>query len=107
NARRSRARTHPPGAGRVNVTPLVSVVLPTHNPNPGRLRRTLAGLAAQTLPSDKWEAVLIDNASSPPVATDLLRSTLPAAGRVMTEPQPGLSFARQRGFTAARAPCLV
>src|SRR5262245_26999607 len=45
--------------------PQLSVIVPAHNPNRVRLARTLAALRAQTLAADSWEAVLVDNASSP------------------------------------------
>ncbi len=76
----------------------VSVILPTHNPDAGRLRRTLAGLAQQTLPASEWELLLIDNASSP--AVDV---ALPPNGRIAREPQVGLTWARRRGFNEAAA----
>ena len=48
----------------------VSVVISTHNPNEPRLQRTLAGLRAQTLPLDRWQLVLVDNASTDPAVFD-------------------------------------
>jgi glycosyltransferase involved in cell wall biosynthesis len=45
-----------------------SVVLCTHHPRPSYLERALAALQAQTLSKDQWEILLIDNASTPPVA---------------------------------------
>lgn len=82
--------------------PQISVVVPTHNPAPDRLARVLAGLAAQTLPADRWELVVIDNASATP-----LRLPPGASGRVMREPALGLSAARRRGFREARGEFLV
>lgn len=85
----------------------ITVVIPTHNPHPGRLRRTLAGLRAQSLPADQWETVLVDNASAPAVDVGPLRETAPASLRVVREPQLGLTAARRRGFAEARAPLCV
>jgi GT2 family glycosyltransferase len=45
----------------------ISVVITTLNPNAERLRRTLHGLAEQILPCDRWEIILVDNASEPPM----------------------------------------
>ena len=45
-----------------------SVVICTHNPRQNYLERTLDSLRAQTLPSHKWELILVDNASREPVA---------------------------------------
>lgn len=85
----------------------VSVVLCTHNPLPGNLERTLAGLRSQTLLSDRWETLLVDNASSPPLAVRSWTCAAPANVRLLVEPQLGLSFARRRGLAEARAPFVV
>jgi glycosyltransferase involved in cell wall biosynthesis len=84
----------------------VSVILPTHNPDAGRLRRTLAGLRAQTLPADRWETLLIDNACRPPVALAGL-ADVPANLRVLRESRLGLTAARRCGFTESQAPLCV
>lgn len=73
--------------------PRLSVIICAHNPHPGRLARTLAGLRAQTLPSDQWELLMVDNASVPPLAPP----DLPNA-RLLAETQPGLTYARRRGL---------
>jgi len=83
---------------------MISVILCAHNPHPGRLARTLAGLAAQTLPAADWEFILIDNGSLPPVTTDL--SWHPQA-RLIREPTLGLTPARLRGIAEARGALLV
>jgi glycosyltransferase involved in cell wall biosynthesis len=85
----------------------VSVIIPTHNPHPGRLRRTLAGVRAQTLPITQWETLLVDNASQPEVDPRVFSESAPANLRVVREPQLGLTPARRRGFTEARAPLCV
>lgn len=76
----------------------ISVILPTHNPHPGRLQRTLGALRTQTLPADQWETVLVDNASAPALALPDWRAHGPANLRLVSEPTPGLSHARRRGF---------
>lgn len=70
-----------------------------------RLARTLAGLAAQTLPATEWESVLVDNASAPPVAASAAGS--PASLRIVREPQLGLTNARRRGLREARGEFIV
>ena len=80
----------------------LSVVVPTHNPDAGRLRRTLAGLQSQTLPIEKWETILVDNASSPELAAADLRQSAPPNVRVVSESRLGLSSARRRGFQESR-----
>ena len=84
------------------MTPKVSVIIPTHNPHPGRLRRTLDGLRAQTLPAADWELVLVDNASSRFPPDDFFAGCRPAAFTLVQEPALGLTAARRRGLTAAR-----
>ncbi|MBS0630861.1 MAG: glycosyltransferase family 2 protein [Verrucomicrobia bacterium] len=80
----------------------LSVIICAHNSHPGRLARTLAGLHAQTLPSERWELLLVDNASTPP----LVSPTLPRA-RLICENRPGLTYARRRGIRKADAPIAV
>lgn len=80
----------------------LTVILPTHNPDPERLRRTLLGLRAQTLPSAQWELVLVNNASSRFPAGDFFASGVPDNFTIVPEPEPGLTAARMRGFAAAR-----
>lgn len=77
---------------------LLSVIVPAHDPNPARLRRTLAGLRAQTLPRDRWECVLVDNASRHFPAPADYADACPANLRIVQEPRLGLSHARARGF---------
>ncbi|MBI3885667.1 MAG: glycosyltransferase [Opitutae bacterium] len=85
----------------------VSVIIPTHNPHPGRLQRTLAGLRAQTLPAARWETVLVDNDSQPPVDPALFAIVAPANLRPVREPHLGLSSARRRGLAETTAPLCV
>lgn len=85
----------------------LTVVLPTHHPHPARLARTLAALAAQTLPGSRWELVIVDNDSPVPLAPDVAPASLPAPFRLVREPTPGLGFARRRGFREARGAVLV
>ncbi len=89
--------------------PILTVVLPTHQPHPGRLRRTLAGLKAQTLPAHKWETLLIDNASPLGAAPEPAEygDDCPTNLRLVVEEQLGLSHARRRGFSEARSEVIV
>ena len=84
----------------------ISVIIPTHNPDRTRLRRTLAGLADQTLDKGLWEAILVNNASSIDPETNELQSVLPNL-RVVFEPQLGLTHARLAGFSSAQTDLLV
>jgi glycosyltransferase involved in cell wall biosynthesis len=85
----------------------VSVILPTFNPHRGRLGRTLAGLREQTLPSDRWELVIVDNNSPPANRVRPDDVAWHPAGRVVFEPRPGLTPARRAGIAATAAPLMV
>jgi len=87
--------------------PLLTVIIPAHNPHPGRLQRTLEGLREQTLPLSEWETLLIDNASSTSFLIEKYLDFAPANIRVVTEPHLGLSHARRRGFKEARGDYIV
>jgi glycosyltransferase involved in cell wall biosynthesis len=86
---------------------LVSAVICTHNRAP-YLRRALASLIGQTLEANRYEIVIVDNAS-----TDATRDlvTREHAGvdrlRYVFEPQLGVSRARNAGWRAARAPLVA
>lgn len=85
--------------------PLVSVILCTRNPRPDVLRRVVEHLAAQTLPRDRWEPILVDNGSQPAVA-DVLGPR--AAGtRIVVHPDVGLTSARLRGIREATGELFV
>ncbi|MBS0656737.1 MAG: glycosyltransferase [Verrucomicrobia bacterium] len=84
----------------------ISVVLPTHNPRTSYLTETLAALQAQTLPLARWELIIVDNRSEPPVEGRFDLSWHPHA-RVVVEPQLGLTRALLCGFHAAQADIIV
>ncbi len=85
----------------------LSVVIPTHNPHPGRLQRTLSGLRAQTLPAGCWETVLVNNASRDFPDAAFFAGCTPEVFSIVDEPDLGLTAARQRGFNAARGEVVV
>jgi hypothetical protein len=78
--------------------PELSVILCTHNPRNTFLAETLAGLRAQTLSMERWELLVVDNASDAPLAPDL--AWHPRA-QIVREDRVGLTFARLCGFRAA------
>ena len=81
-----------------------SVCICTHNGGQ-RLPAVLDCLARQTAPTDTWEVLIIDNASTDDtaaVAANLLARHPAMQGRVVPEPEAGLSFARRRGAVEAR-----
>jgi GT2 family glycosyltransferase len=78
--------------------PEISVVIPVRN-GAASLPALLASLRAQTLASERFEVVVVDNASS-----DATAAVARAAGAtVLAEPVPNRSHARNRGVAAARA----
>jgi glycosyltransferase involved in cell wall biosynthesis len=82
----------------------VTVVLPTHNPDATRLRRTLDALRSQTLDPSCWELLVVDNASLYAV---VLPEPFLQNARVLREPNLGLTSARRTGFAAARGEIVV
>ncbi len=84
----------------------ISVIICTHNPRPGYLRRTLDALQAQTLARERWELLMIDNASTERLA-DAWDLTWHPNARHIREDQPGLSPARLRGIKESKGDLLV
>src|SRR5881628_1215246 len=75
----------------------ISVIVCTHNPRTEYLRRVLDGLAGQTLPKDRWELLLVDNASARNVA-DTIDLSWHARAIHVREDTLGLTAARLRGI---------
>jgi glycosyltransferase involved in cell wall biosynthesis len=84
----------------------ISVILCTHNPRTDYFAATLEGLQKQTLPLDRWEFVVIDNASTPPLKREPRLEWHPNS-RVVREDRTGLTHARLRGFREARCDLFV
>ena len=85
----------------------VTVVIPTHNPDPGRLSRTLLGLRAQALPSPQVEVILVNNASARFPDGAFFSACAPGSFSIVEEPRLGLTSARLAGFAAARGAVIV
>ncbi|MGZ3689577.1 MAG: glycosyltransferase family 2 protein, partial [Bdellovibrionota bacterium] len=86
--------------------PIVSVIVCTHNPCADYMERTLSSLKVQTVPNEKWELLVIDNASERPVAQEIDLSWHPHA-RCLREEQVGLTPARLRGIRESRGELLI
>jgi glycosyltransferase involved in cell wall biosynthesis len=84
----------------------VSVIVCTHNPRPDYFDRTLAGLRSQTLPVDRWELLIIDNASTPEKEPRPDLSWHPTA-RLLLEMNLGLTPARLCGIHEATGDLLI
>ncbi len=89
----------------------LSVLICTYN-GANRISETLERLAAQALvPKDKWEVLLINNASSDNTAgiASQISETFPVPMRVLHEARPGKASALRTAFFAARGEyyCIV
>ena len=91
----------------MSASPELSVIIPTHDPDPERLRRTLLGLGAQTLPAARWETVLVNNASSRFPDAAFFAACAPANLSIVAEPRLGLTAARRRGLGVAQGDVAV
>lgn len=87
-------------------TPTLAVAICTHDPRPDHLARTLASLHAQTLPTDRWRLLVIDNASTTDVARKADLSWHAQAG-VVREERIGLTMARLRAIEETREELLL
>jgi glycosyltransferase involved in cell wall biosynthesis len=75
----------------------LSVIICSHNPRPSYLRRVLDALRKQSLAKDRWELLLIDNASGKPLRSEWDLSWHPN-GRHALETELGIAPARRRGL---------
>jgi glycosyltransferase involved in cell wall biosynthesis len=88
------------------MKPAVSVITCTHNPRRDYLERVLQALQAQTLPTELWEFLLVDNASEQILASEIDLSWH-CQLRHIREERLGLTLARIRGIKEAAADILV
>ena len=81
----------------------LSVVICCHN-SASRLPDTLEYLKVQEAPGVAWEVLLIDNASTDDtvLVAQACWNDGPAPFRVVSEPQLGTRYARERGFAEAK-----
>ena len=82
----------------------ISVILPTLNPDVSRLNQTLEGLQSQALPLEKWELILVDNNSTSPILANL---NWHPNSKIISQPNPGLTYARLKGFLEARGDIVI
>lgn len=83
-----------------------SVIICAHQPDSRHLCRTLEALRAQTLSSDVWELLVVDNQSVPPLKLDELLAWHPHA-RCIREEKLGLTPARCCGIYQTSAELIV
>ena len=90
--------------------PEASVVFATHN-RPERLRRQIAALRAQEVDPDRYEIIVVDDASGPETQRVLGEEQAVAGGpafrAIRRERSGGPAVARNEGWRTARAPLVV
>lgn len=84
----------------------ISVITCAHNPRTDHLRRVLNALRDQTLDKQRWEYLLVDNASDQPASLQFELSWHPNA-RHIKEDRLGLTWTRLRGIQESTADLLV
>jgi len=80
----------------------LTVCICTHN-RPGYLGDCLAGLLRQTADRACFDILIVDSASTPGVAAELVRRAAQAGATLVRVDQPGISAARNAGAQATRA----
>lgn len=80
--------------------PAVSVVMPTYNRRT-ILRKTLLAYAAQTVPPDRFEVIVVDDGSSDDTVAMLKQFKAPFPLRVLPQQHGGANTARNVGLRAA------
>ncbi|MEA5573961.1 glycosyltransferase [Calothrix sp. UHCC 0171] len=88
------------------MKPAISVIICTHNPRRNYLDKVLSALQAQTLLLEKWEIILVDNASKQVLSSEIDLGWHPQS-RHIREETLGLTPARLRGIKEAAADTLV
>jgi glycosyltransferase involved in cell wall biosynthesis len=88
------------------MLPILTVIICTHNPKTNYLERVLKALNDQTLATEFWELLLVDNASNRVIASEIDLSWHPQA-RHIRENELGLTPARLRGIKEAIGETLV
>jgi glycosyltransferase involved in cell wall biosynthesis len=84
----------------------ISVITCTHNPRPEYLKQVLDALSGQTLDKQRWEYLLIDNASDEALSERIDLSWHPNS-RHIREDRLGLTPARLRGISESTGEILV
>jgi serine acetyltransferase/glycosyltransferase involved in cell wall biosynthesis len=84
----------------------ISVVIATHNRH-ASLRRLLTHLAAQSLASEAFEVVVVDDGSTEPAADHLEGTVLPAHLRIVCTARRGPGAARHEGILLANGEIVV
>lgn len=89
------------------MNPLISVIIPTHNPHHLRLEKTLHGLRKQSLSLESWQLVVVDNATPNPQQIGNFDFSWHSNRKIIREERLGLTWARIAGIQASRGEYLV
>jgi len=85
---------------------LLAVIVCSHNPRKDYFHRMMESLRSQSLASDRWELLVVDNASQCRLA-DVWDLSWHPNGRHVQAPKLGLSNARLRGIAESSSELLV
>ena len=88
------------------MNPIITVVIPTYN-RPDSIRVCLGALARQTLPSETFEVIVVDDGTPHPLKLDPGEWAPHFVLRVIRQGNSGPSGARNRGVDAARGEFLA
>jgi glycosyltransferase involved in cell wall biosynthesis len=86
--------------------PAISVIVCAHNPRTDYLSRVIGALKQQSLTTKRWELLLVDNASSPPLKDVWDLTWHPQASHLL-EYDVGLTSARLLGINESRGKLLI
>jgi glycosyltransferase involved in cell wall biosynthesis len=84
----------------------ISVIICSHNPRLDYLERVLEALKSQTLPSNLWELLLIDNASEQ-IISSVIDLSWHSQSRHIREENLGKNYALLTGFKEAKGEILI
>lgn len=96
----------PASRGRTLGDLSLSVVIPSHQRRK-RLTEVLEALAQQSLPSERFEVIVVLDGSTDGSAEAVLGLDLPYRLRLLEQPHSGTAAARNRGAEVAEEPVLV
>ena len=84
----------------------ISVIIPTRNPRKDYLDQVLLALREQEYPLEKWELIIVDNASEIAFAESIDVSWQPNF-KYIREEKPGLTPARMRGIRESKGELII
>lgn len=87
----------------------ISLIIPTHNRS-AQLIAALESVVKQTLPTNQWECIVVNNRSTDDTAerfAEFAQAHHAYNLRMVEESEAGVSYARNRGVTIAHAPLLA